>query len=152
MFNNRARSLKVGLVLLAVVFVAAIFIARISATTTQTAPSSMIITVGPSTTSSPITLPIKTPVSISLSDIGPSQSAAGASLGTGSVTACSGGATWSWIGLNGTGTVARGNSVATVGAIMFLATATGKRVILNSASTIRVVNPTATYVRLYINW
>lgn len=152
MFNNRARTLKVGLMLSAVVVVAVFFIARVSATTTQTAPSSLIVTVAPSTTSNPITLPIKQPVSISISDVGLSLSAASTSVGTGSVTACSGGGTWSWIGLNGSGTVARGNSVATVGATVVYTSTTSQRIALNSAATIRIVNASTHYVRVYIHF
>ena len=110
------------------------------------APSGVVLTVAGGTALDRA-LPLNTPVSISISETG------GGSSGTATIVACSDGTAWSWIGLNGTGAVAKGVNVATANTAMST-TGAGQWVhtVSAAAGTVRISSTAATPVRAYINY
>jgi hypothetical protein len=147
MLNTRAKALCIGLVVIAAVLLTVVVVSRGGAVSTQTAPNGMAFTVNAVTSSYPY-LPLRTPVSISISDSG------GGSFGTGSIVACCDGTSWSWIGLNGTGSPTRGYNAKTYGTYMCMSGVTGQYVRLYTATTGRlwIQNASAYPVRVYIHW
>jgi hypothetical protein len=139
------------LVLIGVAIFALVMVTRGAAVSTQTAPNAIAVTVNPGTY--PVYgLPLRTPVSISISDSG--TTAYPGSYGTGSIVACCDGTSWSWIGLHGTGALARGSNMKTVNYIMAATGVAGEYVTLNSPTLgrIRLYNSSAYPVRVYIHW
>jgi len=147
MFNNRAKALCIGLVLIGIVLFAVVMVSRGAAVSTQTAPNGFATTVNAGT--APVYyLPLRTPVSISISDSG------GGSFGTGSIHACCDGVSWSWIGLHGTGALARGYNAKTAGTVMCGTGSGSQYVRLYSATLgrIQAYNASSYPMRVYINW
>jgi hypothetical protein len=139
------------LVLIGIAIFALVMVTHGLAVSTQTAPNGYATTVSAGTY--PVfALPLRTPVSISISDSG--TAAYPGSYGTASIVACCDGTSWSWIGLNGNGTVARGNNWKTANTIMAATGITGEYVVLYSPTSgqVRVYNATAYPVRVYIHW
>jgi hypothetical protein len=145
-FNRRARVLAVVLVSVLVGLFALAFVTRGAAVTTQTAPNGSAYTVNPGTSSYPY-VPLRTPVSISISDSG------AGSYGTSSIVACCDGISWSWIGLWGNGALAKGSNVKTLGAYMCFTGWTGQYVRVNTlAGRLQIQNSSAYPVRIYMHW
>ncbi len=147
MRSKRGRVLIGVLVVAAVVALTVIMVSRGGAVTTQTAPNGSAFTVasGGYVVS---TLPFNTPVSISISETGMGSS------GTGTIVACCDGTGWSWVGLNGNGTVAKGNNVIAVGTVM-CTTGFGQSVklLVTATGQIQIVSNTGTGpVRVYIHY
>jgi hypothetical protein len=93
------------------------------------------------------TLPLNTPVSISISGMSATTG------GMATIVACCDGVAWSWIGCKGDGTIAKGNNVATVGTVM-CDTKAGHTVKVNNVSgQIRIsVASGSSAGRIYVNY
>jgi len=145
--NKRARGLIIVLGLACAVVLALMLATRGTAVQTfslQNASAFTTFTVGGGGTVYK-TLPLNTSVSISISGMGATTG------GAASIVACCDGVAWSWIGLNGDGTVAKGNNVTTVGALM-CDTKAGQTIKVNNVSgSIKIAAPTDTG-RIYLNY
>jgi hypothetical protein len=93
------------------------------------------------------TLPLNTPVSISISGTNATTG------GMATIVACCDGVAWSWVGCNGDGTIVKGNNVATVGTVM-CDTKAGHTIKVNNVSGgIRIsVAAGASAGRIYMNY
>jgi len=147
MRSTRGRVLIAVLGVVCAALLILLMVSRGGAVTTQTAPTGSAFSVGTGAYAVS-TLPFNTPVSISISETGSGSS------GTASIVACCDGAAWSWIGLNGNGTVARGNNAVATGTTM-CATSYGQSVKLLTTPTaqIQIVSSVGSGpVRVYIHY
>jgi len=145
--NQRARALMVVLGLALALVVVCVLVTRGSAITVQQAPYATTLTMNPST-SYVVAVPLRQPVTIAISDSG------GGSYGTGQITACCDGVSWSWIGLNGNGSLAKGGNVKVALTPMCFAYSPNQKVRVYSPTTgtIQFYNAYTYPMRCYVEW
>jgi hypothetical protein len=88
--------------------------------------------------------PLNTPITMCISETG------GGSTATATVVACTDGVAWSWIGLNGNGSVAQGHNATAAGTIM-CQTLAGQYIRVYNASTLHF-SSTAQTARVYYHY
>jgi len=144
--NQRARALMVALGLALALVVVGALVTRGGAVTVQQAPYGSAFTVNPGTTYNMAVL-LRTPVTIVISDSG------SGSYATGHITACCDGVSWSWVGLHGSGALARGGNAKTVGTVMCTAyTNQYVRLLSPTAGTVQFWNASSYPVRVFVQW
>ena len=145
MLNNRGRVLAVVLAVVFVAVLTVILVARGSAVTVQQAPYGTAYTVNSGTVSNR-TLPLNTPVRISIAG-------AGASSANATIVATCWGGRWSWVGQNGNGVGIAGHNV-TAPATVMCTTMIGHYVrVYNTTGAIQIQSATgAGAVRVFIQY
>jgi hypothetical protein len=147
LYNKRARGLIIVLGLACAVVLALMLATRGTAVQTfsvQNAQAFTTFTIGGGGTVYK-TLPLNTPVSISISGMSATTG------GMATIVACCDGVAWSWIGLKGDGTIAKGNNVTTVGALM-CDTGAGQTIKVNNVSGGIKIEAPAYTGRIYVNY
>jgi hypothetical protein len=143
--NKRVRTLTIFAGLACAAVLALLIVPRVLAMQTLLVPSPYVFTVN-AHTSKAVTLPLDTPVSISISETG------GGSSGTATIVAICTWGQWGWIGLNVNGTVAKGGGVTMIGTLMCLS-ALGQTVKVNNLSGGILFGNTNVYpMRAYIHY